>query len=90
MDKAEFHMVSQQLLMLGKLVRELPLAEYMNAINRSDSVAPIIDPTLWMKGHKKTDILKKMAEGLLAFQRSLPTIEEAQRADLAAEGYSTE
>jgi hypothetical protein len=85
MDEADFHMVTQQLLMLGGLVKELKLADYINAINRADSVAPIIDPTLWMKGHHKTDILRKMAEGLLEFQKSLPTIEQAQRADLAAE-----
>ena len=84
MDEAEFHMVTQQLLMIGSLVRELSLAEYINAINRSDSVAPLIDPTLWMKGHKKTAILQKMARGLIAFQESLPTQEEAKAADLAA------
>jgi hypothetical protein len=85
MDTAEFHMVTQQLLMIGNLVKEINLADYVNAINRADAVAPIVDPTLWMKGHRKTDILKKMAEGLLEFQRSLPTIEEAKRADIAAE-----
>jgi hypothetical protein len=85
MDEADFHMVTQQLLMLGNLVKELQLAEYINAINRADSVGPILDPTLWRKGHRKTDILRKMAEGLLEFQKSLPTPEEAQRADIAAE-----
>jgi hypothetical protein len=34
MDEADFHMVTQQLLMLGNLVKELQLGEYINAINR--------------------------------------------------------
>lgn len=85
MDDANFCMVTQQLLMLGHLVKDLDLAEYIQAINRSDSVGPILDPTLWRKGHHKTELLKKMAEGLLQFQKNIPTIEEARRADLAAE-----
>jgi hypothetical protein len=85
MDEANFCMVTQQLLMLGNLVKDLDLAEYINSIDRSDSVGPILDQTLWRKGHRKTQLLRKMAEGLLQFQRSIPTIEEAKRADLAAE-----
>lgn len=84
MDEDDFHMVTQQLLMLGNLVQDLKLAEYINAINRSDATGPILDPTLWRRGHQKTAILRKMAEGLLTFQRSLPTPEEAQKADIAA------
>jgi hypothetical protein len=85
MDEADFHMVTQQLLMLGNLVKDLKLVEYIEAINKSDATGPILDPTLWRKGHQKTAILRKMAEGLLKFQRSMPTPEEALRADLAAE-----
>jgi hypothetical protein len=85
MDEADFHMVTQQLLMLGNLVKDLKLAEYIEAINKSDATGPILDPTLWRKGHQKTAILRKMAEGLLKFQRSMPTPEEALRADIAAE-----
>ncbi len=85
MDEADFHMLTQQLLTFGSLVKDLKLSEYIDAINQSDAVGPITDPTLWRKGHPKTDILKKMAEGLLKFQQSLPSPEEALRADLAAE-----
>ncbi len=85
MDEADFHMVTQQLLMMGNLVKDLKLAEYIEAINKSDATDPILDPTLWRRGHQKTTILRKMAEGLLKFQRSMPTPEEALRADIAAE-----
>ena len=85
MDEAEFHMVTQQLLMMGNLVKDLKLAEYIKTINVSDATGPILDPTLWRKGHQKTAILRKMAEGLLKFQRSMPSPEEALRADIAAE-----
>jgi len=85
MDEADFHIVTQQLLMMGNLVKDLKLAEYIEAINKSDATGPILDPTLWRKGHQKTAILRKMAEGLLKFQRSMPTPEEALRADIAAE-----
>lgn len=86
MDEAEFHIITQQLLMLGGLVQDVKLTEYINAIERADAVGPVFNPTLWMRGHKKTDILKKMAEGLRAFQKSLPTAEEAKKADLAVHG----
>ncbi len=85
MDEAEFHMVTQQLLMLGNLVKDIKLADYITAISRADSIGPIVDPTLWRKGHQKTAILQKMARGLIEFQESLPTEEEAKQADLAAQ-----
>lgn len=85
MDEENFEMVTQQLLMMANLVKDLKLAEYIEAINKSDAVGPILDPTLWRKGHQKTTILRKMAEGLVKFQRSIPTLEEALRADIAAE-----
>jgi len=76
MDEAEFHMVTQQLLMMGNLVKDLKLAEYIEAINVSDATGPILDPTLWRKGHQKTAILRKMAEGFSSFNEACPRLKK--------------
>lgn len=82
MDREEFEVISQQLLMFGNLVKDMELDKYIQAIDRADAVGPIMDPTLWRKAHEKTAILKQMAEGLNKFKSSLPTEEQANHADM--------
>lgn len=67
------HQACQDLLLsLASQVRLLPLGRFLRAIEKADAVGPVLDPTLWMRGNKKLMVLKKMAEGALAFQNSLP------------------
>lgn len=72
--KEEYETTQQQMLLIARIVREMPLAAFLRAAERMDTVAPIIDPTLYLRGRDKLDTIKKMAEGLLAFQNSLPLV----------------
>lgn len=63
------------------------LQSYIDAASRSDTIAPIIDPTLWMRGHKKNDCFLKIARALQTFRASLPTMQEAMEADAVANQF---
>jgi hypothetical protein len=77
----DYTQTQSQIILLGKLVRDLPLVAFLNKIQRCESVAPLFNPSLYMRGTKKLDLIKQMAEGLLEFQRSIPAIEDFIEAD---------
>lgn len=83
MDEAVYTQTQQQIVLLAGLVRDLPLQEFLQAIHRSESVAPILHPSLYMRGARKLEIVKQMAQGLRQFQKSLPSVEKCVEADLA-------
>lgn len=74
LTKMEYQACQDFLLSLAGQVRLLPLGRFLRAIEKADAVGPVLDPTLWMRGNKKLDIIKKMAQGALAFQNSLPPV----------------
>lgn len=47
MDSEKYVATQQQVLVLARLVLEMPLAEFLNAINLADTVCPIVNPTLY-------------------------------------------
>lgn len=63
------------------------LRQYLDAASRVDTIAPFLDPTLWMKGSKKNDCFLKIARALATFRASLPTREEVEEADRVAASY---
>lgn len=87
----EIELTLSQLINIARLVRLGPsdeaLTRYIEAASRADTIAPILDPTLWMKGSKKNDCFLKIARALVTFRASLPTREEAEEADRVAASY---
>lgn len=39
--------------LMVRLIGDLPLGEMIDAAERADTLGPILDPTAWMKGHRK-------------------------------------
>jgi hypothetical protein len=90
-SRDEIDLTLLQLINIARFVRIGPsdeaLKRYIEAASRADTVAPILDPTLWMKGSKKNDCFLKIARALVTFRASLPTLEEATEADRVAASY---
>lgn len=87
--QAEIELTLEQLVNVVRLVRivgpsDEALTRYIEAASRVDTIAPIVDPTLWMRGAKKNECLLKIACALATFRASLPTLEEAEEADRVA------
>lgn len=72
MDRYKYISTQQKIVLIAGLVKDLPLSEFINAINHAESVAPIFDPSLYMRGAPKMKLIKRIADGLLKFQDSIP------------------
>ena len=77
MDDAEYIQTQQQLLCLAGIVKDLPIDEFLRKINICESVSPLIDPTLYMKGADKLTFIKRIAESARDFQRNIIKYQQA-------------
>lgn len=78
----DYTTVQHQIITMARLVRDLPLAAFLNRIQSCESVTPIFNPSLYMRGAKKLELVKQMAEGLLEFQKSIPELQAFVDAEL--------
>lgn len=81
MTDEEYMVLQSQLFLLARLVRPMKVGAFLRRIARAETVGPIFDPTAYRAAEAKLEIIKELACGLAAFQRSLPSEEEAERAD---------
>ena len=68
MTKIEYQQTQQTLLSMIPLVATMPLEEFIQAINSSETLGPILDPTLYMKAGDNLKLIKKLAIALRGFQ----------------------
>jgi hypothetical protein len=69
------------------LIRILNLTEFVKAINHSEAIAPIMDPTLFRAAQANLANVKSMAIALMEVQKKLPTAEEVNEGILNAQLY---
>jgi hypothetical protein len=84
MTNDEYTQTQSQIMLLGALVRDLRLAEFIRRAERADAVGNLFAPSHWIAGHDKLDLVLKLAHKLAAFQAALPTLAEAQQLDADA------
>ena len=70
MDKAQYLEVQQQLVHLAREVHDMPLGEFLLAIDHADTVGPLLNPSLWMRGQGQMMRFRNLAEALLSFQNA--------------------
>lgn len=68
MERELYESTQMQIIQIARLVKDLPLGEFIGAIDTADSIGPVVDPTLWMRGHEKMDMIRKAAVALNKFQ----------------------
>lgn len=76
MDKQEYLRTQKILFEMATLVADLDLNGFVEAISFSESIGPMLDPTLYMKGRANLEIIKRMAIAARAFKSKMPTDEE--------------
>lgn len=81
MTKVEYMATQQQLLWLAGLVSTLDLVGFLRCIGSAESVGPILDPTLYVRGSTKLDAIKRIATAARELQRVVAEAKE----DLADE-----
>lgn len=75
LDQADFVRVRNQLELIGRLVLDNVQPDELEAFIRqcetSDTIAPFVDPTLWMRGHGALRVMVDHARALAAFRAAL-------------------
>jgi hypothetical protein len=62
MTNDEYVRTQTELIALGKFVLMMDLPEFLDRICLAESVTPITDPSLWLRGNKKLAQVKKLAQ----------------------------
>jgi hypothetical protein len=75
MDRIEYIIQLQNTLNLATLVCQLRLGDLLTMMNRSETIAPIIDPTLFLRGSKNLGKQKEIVEAALTFQQAIKKID---------------
>lgn len=65
----EYSEAQQQIMWLGSIVLNLPLEAMLADIAHAEAVGPIVDPTLWIRGHAKLAQVRELAEAFAEVQR---------------------
>jgi hypothetical protein len=74
MEPTEYRVQLQSVFNLGTLVRGLKLEELLQAMNRAESVGPILDPTLFQAAAPQMAWQKRAVRAALRFQREIESI----------------
>jgi len=91
MEQGEYLRTQEHITMIAGVVKDidLDLEGFLEAIHKTDSMAPIFDPTSYHYASKNLDIIRGMAKGLLEFQKSIPSLEKALEAENLASKHPT-
>lgn len=71
MTNEEYTQTQQHIVLLAQLANGLDLDGFLERISLAESVAPIVDPTLWIRGGKKLHQVKRLAQALRPFQKEI-------------------
>jgi hypothetical protein len=71
MNREEYIALQVQLAALGSIVKDMPLGDFIQAIDQADTFGPVLDPTLWRKSHRNMNRWRNLAEALLPFKRAV-------------------
>ena len=78
MDRDEYELIQNQIMLLGSAVKDLDLDDFIAEIDHADTVGPFIDPTMWIKGHDTMYQIRQLAVALKGFQKVVEEIIQKQ------------
>jgi hypothetical protein len=84
LDEAIYVQTQQQILLFTQLVESMPLADFIEAGEFSDSFAPFVDPTLYIAAAPRLREIIKIARALREFQKVAAEVKAAIEAMPAA------
>ena len=71
MKRIEYMAIQDQLVLLARVIEPLDLVDFLNEIEHSETVGPIVDPTLYLQSANKLENVKRLARAALTFQREV-------------------
>lgn len=74
MNESEYRIQLQSIFSLAALVRQLKIADILQAITRAETLGPILDPTTYLKAATSLEWQKRTVEAALQFQQAIEEI----------------
>lgn len=71
MDPALYKASLQVLVSQAHVLLEIDTPAMLEAIDRADTLGPILNPTLWMLGHNSLDQVRTVVQAADTFRRTL-------------------
>ena len=71
MNRIEYQAIQDQLVLLAQVIEPLDLAGFLSAIDYSETMGPIVDPTLYLQSANKLENVKRLAQAALTFQKEV-------------------
>ena len=71
MKQSEYRIQLQAVFSSAALIRELKLHDLLQAMNRAETLGPILDPTLYLKAFTSLEWQKGIVEAALKFQQEI-------------------
>lgn len=65
----DYQNVQDRIRLMASLVEDMALDEFIANAERANDLGPFVDPSLWMKGTDKLQIIIDLAKGLRHFQK---------------------
>lgn len=67
MTDEEYAQTQQQLILLAQFAHSLDLDGFLNRISLAETVAPVLYPTLYLRGGQQLHQIKRLAQALQPF-----------------------
>lgn len=74
MDKTEYNIQLRSIFNAATLIRQLKIADVLRAMNRAETIGPILDPTTYLKSATRLEWQKRTVEAALQFQQAIEKI----------------
>jgi len=71
MTDEDYALTQQRIILLAGFCRNLRITEFLSRISETETIAPILYPTLYVAGMDKLAQVKQLARSLLPFQEEL-------------------
>lgn len=71
MEQSEYRIQLQAVFSSAALIRQLKLHDLLQAMNRAETLGPILDPTLYLKSFTSLGWQKRIVEATLKFQQEI-------------------
>ena len=76
MNDQRYKHTQDQILEIAKMTIQLDIPGFLERISTAEAVAPILDPTLYIKASKNMAEIKMLAEGLIDFSNTVEALKE--------------
>ncbi len=73
MTDEEYLQTQSQIMAMANIVTGMLLREFIANAEKADTIGPLLDPTLWIRGHDTLATILDIARSLLRFQEVIVT-----------------